>query len=172
MGAQRRQVLGGALLLFLGLSLVLELVRSLPREGQAQQIQACVPSKTLVNVAGNLTDIIVPSTPVLVLSINQAACQRLISNVGTASMRCLPSNQGPPNVHRASGQRISPRRPALCLRKRRCLSSPSMVAFPSFRPRCGWISLAGECHGPFVSLVPLELATSESRTEQSTAARR
>lgn len=83
------------LLSILGWALVSVLL--LAHEGQAQQIQACVPSKTLVNVAGNLTDIIVPSTPVIVLSINQAACQRLISNVGTASMRCLPSNQGPPS---------------------------------------------------------------------------
>ena len=62
------------------------------------QAPACLPVRTAINSQGQLGDIPVAGTAVQVLDANQAVCQRLLRNNGTAPMRCLPGPQGAPTA--------------------------------------------------------------------------
>jgi hypothetical protein len=65
---------------------------------QAQTPAVCNPLRVEVNRQGATQPMVVGATAVTVLSENLAACQRLIRNVGTAPMNCLPLAQGAPTA--------------------------------------------------------------------------
>jgi hypothetical protein len=50
-------------------------------------------------------------------------------------------HQDPPDAHCSSAARISSFRPALCIGKRPCWKTPSMVAFLPFQPHCHSLSI-------------------------------
>ena len=67
-----------------------------PMEASAQTVQVCTPTRTLVSTVGAGSDILVSVNPVDVLTVNAAACSRLLWNKGLAPIRCLPKPQGTP----------------------------------------------------------------------------
>jgi hypothetical protein len=76
---------------------IVSLVLALSASAWAQT-PACVPTKTVINTQGGLADLAIAATAVQVLDANQAVCQRLLQNNGTAPMRCLPVPQGAPTA--------------------------------------------------------------------------
>jgi len=71
---------------------------SVPMEASAQTVQVCTPTKTLISTVGAGSDIPVSATPVDVMTVNAAACTRLLWNKGLAPIRCLSKPQGTPTA--------------------------------------------------------------------------
>src|SRR5215831_966530 len=82
--------------LTLGLALTGALLAGWTGLGQAQEIKTCVPTRTLINQAGNGADIAVAGTATQTLNESGVSCQRLLRNNGSAPMRCMPVAQGVP----------------------------------------------------------------------------
>jgi hypothetical protein len=81
-------------------SLMLSLVALVLLSGGLAHAQApvCTPTKTAINTQGAMGDVAIGATATQVLDANQAVCQRLLRNNGTAAMRCLPTPQGAPTA--------------------------------------------------------------------------